>query len=317
MQNGIGKKKGLILLAEIPSAEDRKAESEKVKKQLLRKGFSRLWSFSPREEDFFRSEKGKPYLRAGSGDGESGTGKIDDEIEKGKPGFEEGRARPGEDKPKIRKEDRLEKKDIPDTSHYFNFSDGKKYAGAAFSFQEIGFDLESDRNVSQRVIARLPQEEQKLVLEAGISQEQRMRFLSLWTMKESRAKQTGEGLSRGLVERSFAPVFQQVLDSQRELNSLELSAEKGQWHRDEERRKEDRSEDGANGTSIIVSEGQSRSVSEGQSKSVSEGRSISVSAGQAFDEEEEGTFYYYQVRFEHSVFTACTRQPQEFDIILL
>lgn len=79
---------------------------------------------------------------------------------------------------------------------YFNLSHSGDYAVAAVSDSDIGIDVEHLRtkrlNVAKRCFCK---EEYEYILSAGSEQDQNIRFLEYWTMKEAFVKCCGAGLS--------------------------------------------------------------------------------------------------------------------------
>lgn len=79
---------------------------------------------------------------------------------------------------------------------HFNLSHSGDYAVLAVSDSPVGIDIEHKKNRYEAVAKRcFCKEEYEDIMEGAVPQEQQMRFLQYWTMKEARIKCSGEGMS--------------------------------------------------------------------------------------------------------------------------
>lgn len=84
----------------------------------------------------------------------------------------------------------------------FNLSHCKNGIAVAISDCGVGIDIEGNRKVPNRVIEKcFSREEQTFLSQADETQEA---FRSLWTLKESYVKMTGEGLTKKLSQITFS-----------------------------------------------------------------------------------------------------------------
>ena len=87
---------------------------------------------------------------------------------------------------------------------FFSISHSRDKAVCAVHTSAVGVDIEYIRPVNKRLFAKCcTDKEQRYVEKADTEEEMSRRFLTLWTLKESYLKYTGQGLSGGLKTAEF------------------------------------------------------------------------------------------------------------------
>lgn len=135
---------------------------------------------------------------------------------------------------KIKKE-RYGKPCIEDSCHHYNISHSRECLAIAFYDKEIGIDIEEMRKIRMQTILRSCSENECRRLYIDTQQKKgnfiestdvTRRFLSLWTLKESFVKMTGDGLSYPIAALDFEMEKQEkYLHHLRKVNSNQSEGE--------------------------------------------------------------------------------------------
>ena len=87
---------------------------------------------------------------------------------------------------------------------YFNLSHSGDYVICAISKKEVGCDIQKIRMPNRNLMEKFYTDwEQDYVLHGGSQKKRKERFVTIWALKESYLKKTGEGLTRELSDISF------------------------------------------------------------------------------------------------------------------
>lgn len=87
---------------------------------------------------------------------------------------------------------------------FFNLSHSGSYALCVTAKQEVGCDVEMLRPVSYKIVRRFFSEKERRLLEKAEGPEADRLYTTLWTLRESYAKKTGEGLAAVMDHLCFA-----------------------------------------------------------------------------------------------------------------
>lgn len=87
---------------------------------------------------------------------------------------------------------------------HFNISHCPGMVACGFSDSEIGLDIEYPRPISRRLVLRSLSPSEQLFLESQPSDLMEHHFFRLWTLKESRMKISGDGMTIPFHENSFS-----------------------------------------------------------------------------------------------------------------
>ena len=94
--------------------------------------------------------------------------------------------------------------------YYFNYSDTRGWCGAVFAPLPCGIDLEGPRRRSGALLKRLPEAERICLFDAADEAPRERRFARMWTAKEAFCKMTGRGITKEILETSFAECIAQI-----------------------------------------------------------------------------------------------------------
>lgn len=87
---------------------------------------------------------------------------------------------------------------------FFNLSHSGSYALCVLAGQEVGCDVEMLRPVKEKIVRRFFSEKERKLLEKADGAAAKHLYTMLWTLRESYAKKTGEGLAAVMDHLCFA-----------------------------------------------------------------------------------------------------------------